>query len=494
VLDCKRTRIPVLALQRAALALLAFAALASSPRAGNSQNAIVTLAAKFSDGVTEWGTGAFVDRDGLILTADHVVHRALASPLSTITAGSVPAAMAPVSITVYGAHLGSPLTVNVTVPGNIVGGNYSGSQWMDAAFVRAQLTDLQRALIQPLDISLSPPGQGEPLTAWGPHCTDITDAGCNPVSAVDAVSVTLSSDPNVNRDYQIRANLNLGFSGGPLINAAGMIVGIASWGLRPNGSPTTGDQIVTATYLPGPLIQKFLSPKIASSIWLLAPAGCSNTADARPLTAIDTAEMFPSDPAPGDCNCCCSSLSRSANSFNTRVGNSSCAQQSNCLRPAAFTLANSVQLAANTGTVDSKTESDYARLRTIVAGPDAAHLPDAERAGLFDSFGATGLAITRSQAAKQFPSLGGAGQDALVAYRIRTKIADTAEAYDNVAELLKEKGKTNEAAAASAIATIMEKPSIEKSATGTIDSKIVNNTIKKLKSQIFAGVPSSVGK
>jgi Trypsin-like peptidase domain len=471
-------------LLRTVVALLAFSALSSPCRASNPGDAIVVLAVKFSDGSTDWGTGAFVDHDGLILTADHVVHRAIANPLSTMTDGSVPASSAPIGITVYSTHLVTPLTVNVAAAGNVLGGAYSANQWMDAAFVRATLTDVQRAMIEPLDISLSPPNQTELLTAWGPHCTDVTSPNCGTVNAVDSVTVTLSSNPSVNRDYQVRANLNLGFSGGPLINSAGMIVGIASWGLRPDGAPTTGTQIVTATYVPGHLIVRNLSGNISSSSWLLTPSGCSHTTDFRPLTAVDTGEMFPSDPKAADCPCCCSTLSRSPNSINTRVGNSSCAKQ--CPQNAALALANFVQLAANTGTVDAQTVNDYAKLRALIASSDVDQLPPDQRAKLYDSFGATGLAIALSHSAQQFPSLSVATQDALVAYKMRLTIGDSPAVYENVSQLFIQEGNSVKAADARVMSDVAGESPDTKNA--------IDLNVNKLKKKMFVDVPSSMSR
>ena len=466
---------------RVAVALLPLTAVAYPCHASSPGDALVVLGVKFSDGGTDWGTGAFVDHDGLILTADHVVHRALANPLSTMTDGMVPVSTTPISITVYSTLLVNPVMVDLATAGNVIGGAYSPNQWLDAAFIRVALTDVQRAMIQPLDISLSPPGQSEPLTAWGPHCSDMTNSDCY---AVDSLGVTLSSNPAVNRDYQVRANLALGFSGGPLVNAAGIIVGIASWGLRPDGAPATGTQIVSATYLSGPLIQKMLSPKIAASPWLVTPAGCTNTTGIRPLTAIDTGEMFPVNPAPAECPCCCSSLSRSPNSINTRIGDSSCAQQSGCLQYATFALANSVQLAANTGTVDAQTVKDYASLRTLVASSDAVHLPADQQAKLYESFGATGLAITRSPSAQKFPSLSIASQDALVAYKMLATRTDSPAVYINVAQILNQKGDLVHAADAKVMADVVaESPDTQKA---------INVNVDKLKKNIFKNVPSSM--
>lgn len=51
-------------------------ALAPSLKASGSADAVVIIYATFPGNNTyEIGTGAFVDHDGLVLTADHVVHR-----------------------------------------------------------------------------------------------------------------------------------------------------------------------------------------------------------------------------------------------------------------------------------------------------------------------------------------------------------------------------------------------------------------------------------
>ena len=224
-------------------------------------------------------------------------------------------------------------------------------------------------------------------------------------------------------------------------------------------------------------------PKLSSSAWLVAPAGCSHTTNIRPLTAIDTGEMFPVNPAPGDCPCCCSSLSRSPNSTNTRIGYSSCAQQSGCLQYATFALANSVQLAANTGTVDAETVKDYANLRTMVASFDAVHLPADQQAKLYESVGATGLAITRSPSAQKFPALSIASQDALVAYKMLATRGSSPAVYTSVAQLLNQKGDLVHAADAKVMADVAaESPDTQKA---------INVNVDKLKKNL-KNVPSSM--
>jgi hypothetical protein len=156
------------------------------------------------------------------------------------------------------------------------------------------------------------------------------------------------------------------------------------------------------------------------------------------------------------------------------------------LQYGAFALANSVQLAANTGMVDAQTVKDYSNLRAIVASSDVAHLPADLQAKLYDSFGATGLAITISPSAKRFPALGVATQDALVAYKMRANIADSTAMYANVIQLLQEKKDPVHAAEAKVMADVAgESPDTKKA---------MALNLEKLKRKVFEDIPSSMAR
>src|ERR1700731_796574 len=61
-----------------------------------TQDAVVVIYAQFPGYNTyEIGTGTFVDHDGLVLTADHVVHHLSLSPPVSYMANSVPTPVKP---------------------------------------------------------------------------------------------------------------------------------------------------------------------------------------------------------------------------------------------------------------------------------------------------------------------------------------------------------------------------------------------------------------
>ena len=308
------------------------------------KNAVVVIIVTFPDGSQELGTGAFVDHDGLVLTADHVVHGTSnllspdAHPETMLLNQPNPTQANPVKIEVYSPLLGGKITVDPAVSGALVGGSLSASSWVDAAFIRVPLTDTQRATIQPLDLALSPPAQNEPLTAWGPEydevqCSNLDDPRC---LSPQSISETLGSDPSITRDYQVNVNMRTGYSGGPLVNSSSNIVGIGSWGIRVNGSSSQGPQLAEETYLPSTyivssfLISNFLNSKQSPEPkWLTGPQGCTNTQSLPSLTVFDIAELFPQSTqqtaTAQQCQCCCQSLRRAPASLNLPAANMKCA-------------------------------------------------------------------------------------------------------------------------------------------------------------------------
>ena len=287
-----------------------------------TKDAIVIVYAQFPNGQYEIGTGAFVDHDGLVLTADHVVHHIEMSSPSTSTTGSVPASLTPTSVTIYSTLLGTPIKVDTTQQGALVGGQLGSQQWMDIALLRVPLTDAQRLQIQPLDLSQNAPTQGEALQAYGPLCTSL-DTRCFQSSEV---STTLTNDPATSRDYEVRANMTLGYSGGPLVNASGNIVAVASW-----GDLIAGTQITRASYVPSPYVLRyFLSRAPASSI-LTAADVCTKIHAMVSLTAFDWEELSARWRGSAvilntadQCKCCCESLDKARNAIGAPSGGESC--------------------------------------------------------------------------------------------------------------------------------------------------------------------------
>ena len=148
------------------LCSLAFSSIAAA-QAANS-NAIVIIYAEFpGNNAYEIGTGAFVDHDGLVLTADHVIHHISMSTPSAFVQGT-PTTTAPTKVVLYSAALGAAIPLNLSNPASIVGGQLVPNQWIDAALIRVPLTTDQRHQIQPLDLSQGAPPMGDVLTAYGP--------------------------------------------------------------------------------------------------------------------------------------------------------------------------------------------------------------------------------------------------------------------------------------------------------------------------------------
>src|SRR5881397_789560 len=96
-----------------------------------TKDAIVIIYAQFpGNNSYEVGTGAFIDHDGLVLTADHVVHHFSLTPPATSTSGSVPPAVSPVSISVYSAFLSTKIDIDLRQTDALVGGRIGQQQWM----------------------------------------------------------------------------------------------------------------------------------------------------------------------------------------------------------------------------------------------------------------------------------------------------------------------------------------------------------------------------
>lgn len=441
-------------------------------------DSVVVLYVTFPDSRYEVGTGVFVDHDGLILTADHVIHESSLATPSTMVSGTIPTQVTPSSITVYSALLHAKFSVPVTSPGAIVGGNLSTSQWVDAAFVRVPLTPMQQAQIQPLDLSTVAPSQSEILTAWGPNCVDMTNPVCG---APESVTLSLSSNPTISRDYDVRASLKVGYSGGPLVNSSNNIVGIASWG-NGIGAGATGGQILDATYLPSTYIAFYFLSLVQPSPWFSGTQGCTNNQALPYLTLIDMGELFPvsvTTPSTAQCTCCCQLLPRAPNALNSRVP-TSCQLQASCSQQQIFPLARSIQLAAITGNVDSNTVSEYIQLRKAVAGVQSSQLTDEQKSKLYGSFGSASAALATKYAATS-GAFASTPEDALIAFKKQSNITEDFTMYQTVSSVLTSQGEATRAGAATLLQGLLGDTSVQ--------SKNAENVLRK---QIFDNVPKNL--
>jgi hypothetical protein len=454
-------------------------------------DSIVVLIVTFPDGSSEIGTGAFVDHDGLILTADHVIHRT-AYPPPSIVDKTIPAQTAPSQILVYSSLLRTRLKVDLSRSDTVVGGVVSPNLWIDGALVRVSLTDAQRAAIQPLDLLSQTPAQDEALTAWGPswdrdQCSDLNDTGC---LSPESTGTRLSNKPTDRRDYIVRANLKKGYSGGPLTNASFSIVGIGSWGTRMDGSGNQGSQIFDATYVPSYYLIFYLLSHVPPSAWLSNPQGCTNTSSLSYLTVFDMEELFPpgiqQKPTLHDCQCCCDSMLRAPSSLNLTIARMQCTQQINtdCTGQKILALSNNIQLAVLTSNVSDATADQYSQLRQSIASIDRKNYSTNSRARLYDSFASTSALLATSNQANREP-FKTASNDALFAIKQRIEIGATASSYSTMSSVYSQLGDPANATAASKMASVVGQP---KSA-----QKSVNINQNALKKQLLRNIPTNMG-
>ena len=437
---------------RLTMTLLLAAAIARA----DAKDAVVIVYAQFPNNAYEIGTGTFVDHDGLVLTADHVVHHISMSPPSSSTTGSVPNLATPTGITVFSAFLGARIAVDLTKPGTLVGGQLSPSQWMDIALIRVDLTDSQKLQLQPVDLSLSAPAQGEALIAYGPLCTTRTDDRC----FQPAVTATiLNSNPASSRDYQVRDSITQGYSGGPLVNSSGNIVGVASWGdiLVPN-------LVIRASYVPSPYILRYFLDKVPPSLLFNAADSCSRVHALPSLTAFDWRQL--SDKwivqssllqSQDQCACCCESLDKARNAVSAPLSSGSCAPPF-CAQKRLYGLTNAITIALQTNTVDGSTVQQYQALKDTFAQIDVARLPLEEQKQLYTNVGSTLTELAMNQETSRNPAFSGALDTALTVLSRSQQLGETPQDYFTMSKLFESEGDTVDAAAANILGTVINIP------------------------------------
>jgi hypothetical protein len=442
-------------------------------------SAVVIIVVEFPNNATEIGTGAFIDHDGLILTADHVVHQSYLSPPATYTNGSLPTESAPTKITVYSAALRQSLPVDLNL---VVSGVLSSSpaQWMDVALLRVSLTPEQRAMIEPLRLAAQGPHQGDPANAWGPRCTDVsTDRCLTPFP----VPTGIGSDPTISRDYEVRDNVTLGYSGGPLTNSLGDIIGIASWGDR-----GVGEQIVRTSYISSAYIRRYFDQKSPPSGWINATAACQNTKSLKYLTRFDFNELFPKNlqaaPTDDQCSCCCDSLDRASNDADVPASMNSCQRPPFCPEKKFYSAMNTVRLAIETKTVDQDTVASYLDMRAALAAIDMSKVPAEKKTEFYNGFALTGALLSSAPHPSSVSSLSFARTDALIAYKKSVQILEVPETYFKMGSLLQEQGDVVRSTAANLLGALTEAP-VEKRKEFKVNEK-------DLKTKLFDKIPASL--
>lgn len=421
-------------------------------------DAVVIIYAKFPGyAAYELGTGTFIGHDGLILTADHVVHHLTVSPPSSYTLGSVPTPVTPISISVYSAFLNTKFDVDLNQSGNIVGGQLNSSQWIDVAFIRVSLNDTQRLLLQPLDLSSAPSSQGETLNAYGPLCTNVLDLRCFQPGVTGTV---LNSSPALSRDYQVRDNIIPGYSGGPLVNASASIVAIASW-----GDVILANQVVVrASYIPAPYIVRYFLNKVQPSALLSGPNACTLVHSLSYLTMFDWQELsarWISQAAllqgSDQCACCCESLDKTRSAVGAPSENT-CVPPF-CAERRFYALTTSVTVALETKTIDDDTVAAYKGLKVAFLQIDLSNATNDKKAKLFQDLGTVLSHIATDDEAAGRSDFAKAGDEAILALNDSQQFRETPENYFAMADLFRKDGDVTHATAATVLGNVIGLPS-----------------------------------
>lgn len=437
-------------------------------------DAVVIIYAKFPGyNTTELGTGTFVDHDGLILTADHVIHHLTLSPPVTYMSNSVPHPQQPTQITVYSSFLNAHFDVDLSHSENVIGGQLGPQQWIDVAFIRVSLNDTQRAQIEPLALSQSAPAQGESLDAYGPLCTT-SDPRCYQPGVTRTV---LNNNPAASRDYQVRDSITPGYSGGPLVNTSGNIVALASWG----DVITSTQTVVRASYIPAPYILTFFKTLPPSAVFA-GPDACTRVHTMPYLTPLDWQEISArwnsqaSLQAADQCACCCESLDKTRSAVGAPL-NASCAPPF-CAERRFYAIANEIAVNLQTKVVTADTAAAYLNLKTTFSEIDLSSATDEKKEQLYTQLGSTLAQIATSDQTRDSPDFADARKDAIVALNASQQIKETPQNYFAMAELFRSGGDSTRAAAATLLGTVADIPSSTLTSQFKINPQILRNNIE----------------
>lgn len=155
------------------------------------QRSVVTVAAIGADGdVLRIGSGFFIDRDGTLVTSDHVLDGALEAKIKTSEGGIFP---------------------------------------ISAVIAYSPLVDLIKVRVQ------IPPGQAEPavLAEQAPAIADRVVVIGSPMGLPQTISegivAAIRRHPSFGEVYQLTAPISPGSSGGPVLDLKGRVIGVVSF-------------------------------------------------------------------------------------------------------------------------------------------------------------------------------------------------------------------------------------------------------------------------
>jgi len=380
----------------------------------------------------ELGTGFFVDHDGLIVTADHVLHKYAVSPQKPPFYPG--AGQRATQIEVFNRNLpGGKIVLSRQGGIEVVSGNFERNKWMDLAMFRIPIDNETRRKIQPLDTSTQGLTPSSRLVAYGPNCPSWNNNDC--LTPLASTFVTVQNDPIGAYEYVVSAQITPGYSGGPLINLdTGKVIGVCSRIKIEGPYGPTRVFYVALHYL-----AQLATPR---STFFEATQACTNVESIEVLTEYDWIQVratFPADRLnQTQCNCCCKSLKKAPTSALRDT-----LPYKSCQPPWCETQALNAMIRA----VDSelaKAEPDLEMVKGIYISAGAlyrdivsskATSTESTRAEAYKVFGDFLAGIASNPRTASSPFFYDAGIYALRAYSNAQRLNESAETYSTMSRL-----------------------------------------------------------
>lgn len=442
----------------AQIVLLILLGACRSAAAAPSGDSVLILVVEFEDGSKEMGTAFVVDHDGLIITADHVLNKYTTTPQSPpFDPGPGKRAK---KVTAYSYFLHKKFEVQFDhASSQLVVGSLPNSHWLDIAFFRLRLDEDSRTRLQPLDIATDLPKQADTVYPYGPKCTDPTRSEClQPDTNVTVIgNSTLRA-----KEYKIGAVIRAGFSGGPLLDVSGRVVGICSYGTTIPFSQQTIEEF----YVPATFLLRFYLRTLPPSSFFTASDVCGKIKNLPTLTVFDWQQISaPWVQAPAksftdetQCRCCCEAMNKTPNALlYSRFNTSNCTPPF-CAEEVLYVEERTMNVeVSHPGPVNTEIlshlytitrETYQAVVRSHPISADKPPLDVNHLVAIHLSYADTLARIATDPVASHQPQLADAGGYALVAYEESQALRQDADVYGSMSNLLHQQGDTTGATAA----------------------------------------------
>lgn len=284
----------------------------ASPVAGSElriedvQQGIVLIKVDFVDGAAStFGTGFFVDHDGLIATAEHT----LFGYESVEGNGQQRQGHKPSVISVRSSALDAEFRVDAEEGIAVLRcGRDLRFAWLDLCLIRVELTPEQRQAVQPLDVTTRKVRSGEEAWAFGPRCSDHSKEHCWTVLPQHISISTLSKKGETLKYLSSGSTLTNGYSGGPLVDTNGLVVGVCSKGDPVSPIPTVTYLNHIGEFTPVQYLEYFDGVFPASSFFK-EPTDCESWRAWKQLTHFDCKQLTVIAKNPQRyCTCVCIAL------------------------------------------------------------------------------------------------------------------------------------------------------------------------------------------